>query len=115
MWICCNDAFVSAVEDKNDSSRLLVRGRNKKHLEAMFPGYEIFTNQGTDYKHRVSCSKEAFAEIVSNRILDINYGNFKDSVEDNKLHDLYADFWQLHWHYQRTLNHREPAWSPQTK
>lgn len=104
MWICNNDSFVSAVEDKNDNTRLLVRARNKEHLKVLFPDHEIFTNQGTDYAHRVSCSKEEFAKIISDRILSIKYGNFKNSVEDTRLYDLYAEFWGLHWEYQANLN-----------
>ena len=31
------------------------------------------------------------------KVLDICYGNFKDSVKDKGLHNLYAGFWTDHW------------------
>ena len=36
MWLCFNDAFLSAVTDKNDPARLMVRGRRKKDLINVF-------------------------------------------------------------------------------
>jgi hypothetical protein len=98
MWICFNDGFVSAVEDWNDKSMLRVRGRKREHLE--FLNKPIAENEGTDYKFRCMVPKAEFAELVKQRILNINYGNFKNSVGDPKLHDLYADFWELHYIYQ---------------
>jgi hypothetical protein len=32
----------------------------------------------------------------------IDYTNFKNSVQDDQLHDLYSDFWTLHYRYQHT-------------
>ena len=98
MWICFNDGFVSAVEDWNDKSMLRVRARKREHLE--FLNVEIQQDQGTDYKFRCFISKESFADIVKQRILNINYGNFKSSVKDYSLHNLYAEFWELHYDYQ---------------
>lgn len=36
MWICLNDAFVSAVQDRNNPNRLCVRARKREHLERLF-------------------------------------------------------------------------------
>lgn len=100
MWICFNDGFVSAVEDWNDKSMLRVRARKREHLE--FLNVPIQQDQGTDYKFRCFINKESFADIVKQRILNIDYGNFKSSVTDQNLHDLYANFWELHYDYQIT-------------
>ncbi len=35
--------------------------------------------------------------------MQIDYGNFKDSIADDDLHDLYADVWLLHSRYQQEL------------
>src|SRR4051794_38523185 len=97
MWVCFNDAFVSAVQDKNDPDRLCVRARNRSHLEGLFRNAEIVTTPNADYACRVFVSKSEFVEIVTQRIFGIDYTNFKDSVCDDRLHDLYAEFWQGHW------------------
>ena len=101
MWICFNDAFISAVESDDDANVFKVRARKKQHLKTLFPGKKIYTTENTDYRHRVFVSRKAFARMVADRIEQVDYTNFKDSVEDKKLHDLYADFWELHWKYQQ--------------
>ncbi|WP_114944804.1 hypothetical protein [Microvirga calopogonii] len=104
MWICYNDAFVSAVQHRDDPSRLCVRARKKEHLQRLFPAAEIMEIPSRDYACRVLVSKQEFAELVTRRINEIDYPNFKDSVRDDGLHDLYADFWELHWAYQQHSN-----------
>jgi hypothetical protein len=108
MWICLNDAFVSAVADHKNPRMLKVRARKRQHLEKLFPGVKIQGSARTDYGWRVLVTKQAFAALVSQRIHGIDYDNFKDSVVDDKLHDLYADMWQLHYDYQRGWQWRKP-------
>jgi neutral trehalase len=96
MWFCFNDGFVSAVVDNSDSTgnTLKVRARFRRDLEDIFPDKKIVENAGTDYAYRVFVTKDELAEIVKDRILnDLNYGNFKNSVVRDDLHDLYEDFW----------------------
>jgi hypothetical protein len=100
VWICLNDAFVSAVADPTMPGILRVRARKREHLAKLFPGVKIQGSSRTDYGWRVFVSKEEFAALVVKRIYGIDYDNFKDSVLDDRLHDLYADFWTLHWEYQ---------------
>jgi hypothetical protein len=101
MWICFNDAFISAVESETDPTVLKVRARKRKHLKTLFPKKEIYSSEDTDYRFRVFVSRKAFARVLLDRVWDIDYTNFKDSVEDKQLHDLYASFWTLHWKYQQ--------------
>src|SRR6185369_8951253 len=101
MWICFNDGFVSAVADKNDPARLMVRARRKKDLMNVFgANVKIIENAGADYRWRTFIERKAFAALVATRIENINYTNFKDSVAADDLHDLYMTFWGLHKRYQ---------------
>ena len=100
MWVCFNNGFVSAVKC-HDSDMLKIRARRKDHLENLFPDKEIQTTTNTDYKYRVFATKEEFAKLVSDSIMNTEYTNFKNSVRDHDLHELYAEFWQLHYLYQR--------------
>jgi hypothetical protein len=108
MWICFNDAFISAVQDRRRPSRLVVRARKRKHLERLFPGKRIAATPDADYAYRVSISKKSFARKVVSRISAINYDNFKDSVSDAELHDLYLKFWSQHWQYQHGPDWLDP-------
>jgi len=100
MWLCFNNGFVSAVQDRNNPDRFVVRARRREHLEDNFPGYEIVVGGSTDYYYRIFINKKEFNEIVSKKIMDVDYDNFKNSVEDDDLHDLYARFWTLHYKFQ---------------
>ena len=100
MWFCFNNGFVSAVENRDDKDGLVVRARRREHLEDNFPDNKIVVGGSTDYNYRIFISKKEFAEIVKDRIMDIDYGNFKNSVEDDDLYDLYSKFWTLHYKFQ---------------
>jgi hypothetical protein len=96
MWICFNDGFVSAVEDTEDNTGLMVRARRKEHLEAVFPDRvsDIYSVLKSDYAFRIRVSKKDFADIVTNRIMtNLDYPNFKNSVDDSALHDFYSRVW----------------------
>lgn len=104
MWVCFNDAFVSAVQDRNNPDRLCVRARKREHLERLFPKMDIIVVPNRDYACRVFVTMAQFADLMTRRVQDIGYPNFKDSVREDGLHDLYADFWELHWSYQEEDN-----------
>ena len=99
MWICLNDAFVSVVAS-DKPNELKIRARKKEHLRKLFPLAEILTTDRTDYRFRVFVTKELFTKVLINRLEKIDYGNFKNSVKEDALHDLYLDFWMLHRAYQ---------------
>ena len=102
MWLCFNDGFLSAVADKNDPTRLKVRARRKKDLLNVFgQNVEIIKDAGSDYRWRTFVDRKAFAALVAARVEKINYPNFKNSVGDHDLHDLYLDFWTKHNRYQQ--------------
>ena len=100
MWVCFNDGFCSAVQDRNNPDGLVVRARRRKDILNIFPDKKIVEGGSTDYNYRVYCTKEEFANLVANSIKNIKYDNFKNSVRDYDLHELYADFWHLHFRYQ---------------
>lgn len=97
-----NDGFVSVVRNPDYPGKLMIRARNKAHLESIFPKKKnkIINSKKNDYAWRMFVDEEEFAQMMKERILNIDYSNFKNSVVDNDLHDLYADFWGLHYGYQ---------------
>src|SRR3954454_13794044 len=97
MWPCFSDAFLSVVTDYSDPSRLLARARRREHLTRLFgPQTDIKVSVGTDYKHRVFVDRTVMADLVAQSIRNIDYGNFKASVRDPALENLYHDFWHQH-------------------
>jgi len=101
MWLCFNDGFLSVVADKHDPSRLLVRARRRQDLlNAVGKETEIVETPDRDYRWRTFIGREDFTAIVGGRIDKIDYTNFKNSVKDHDLHDMYLDFWARHLRYQ---------------
>lgn len=109
MWICLNDAFLSVVSEPSDSNLLKVRARMREHLEAAFPGVPIITTTNSDYAHRVIVTREKVAKLLLDRVGNINYPNFKNSVADNDLHDAYLDMWEAGWRMQQRDKVRKMA------
>lgn len=100
MWICLNNAFVSAVEHNSDPTLLVVRARVSGHLEAFFDGtipaaeLNVEVHPERDYLYRTIVRRHAFADALSHHAVNsIDYGNFKDSVENDALHDAYSRVW----------------------
>jgi len=58
MWILTVDGFYSAVQDKGDPARIMVRARQKRELETLLKrldgeDLEILAWTGSDYAYRV--------------------------------------------------------------
>lgn len=100
MWLCFSDAFVSAVADRN-SDCLLVRARRREHLQNLFGReVQISVSAGTDYKYRVVVDRATLSDVVQKVLMNLRYTNFKQSVVDQALHNLYGEFWVLHHRMQ---------------
>jgi len=109
MWICFNNGFVSVVADKDNPARLLVRARRRRDLlNVCGEDAELIKDAGTDYRWRTFVDRNAFSALVAARIGNIGYTNFKNSVKDHDLHEMYMDFWSRHYRYQQ----KEPAGLP---
>lgn len=81
-----------------------VRARLRSHLTHYIENYakegtygEIWATPHHDYNFRLMTTKRAFAEAMTEAMMDINYRNFKDQslkFTDGKIyHDLLLDVW----------------------
>jgi hypothetical protein len=67
---------------------------------------EVLKDAGTDYRWRTLVDRKALSALVAGRVEKVDYTNFKNSVKDHELHDLYMDFWSRHHRYQETDKNR---------
>jgi hypothetical protein len=98
MWICLNNAFLSIVVPRAGTSAaknddLIVRGRCKGDIEAVFPDANVTHTPDRDYAFRASIKREAVANAIAAQVREIDYENFKDSVAEHDRHDAYFDIW----------------------
>jgi hypothetical protein len=101
MWLCFNDGFISVVEYRHNREKLLIRSRHADILRSLFPTKRIIRNDARDYRYRVEATRAEFFPLIAERIMNIDYFNFKESVQDHELHRLYDDFSTLQQGYQR--------------
>ncbi|MFM0165739.1 hypothetical protein PQR39_35585 [Paraburkholderia sediminicola] len=96
MWICANNAFLSIVNSDQDPTVLMVRARRKGDIEAVFgPETQVTTIPGRDYQFRAFIRRDIVGMVIAQALMDIDYGNFKNSVKDGYLHDAYAGVWSI--------------------
>lgn len=96
MWVCLSNAFLSIVCKECGPDELLVRARRKGDIENVFPDAKVKRSPGTDYLFRAVVKRSDVAAAMVREVEAIDYGNFKGSVRDRKLHDAYAGFWNIH-------------------
>jgi hypothetical protein len=99
MWICLSNAFLSIVAPSTGTTaaqndELIVRGRCKGDIEAVFPDADVTHTPDRDYAFRASIKRQAVANAIAAQVRGIAYGNFKDSVTEDDRHDAYFDVWR---------------------
>lgn len=94
MWIYLNNSFLSIVKPQGSHPGvLLVRSRVRQDIENLFPDAEIVSTPTRDYPFRALVAVEQVKAVITNRILSIDYDNFKASVQDDDRHDIYSRVW----------------------
>jgi hypothetical protein len=76
------------------NDELIVRGRCKGDIEAVFPDVSATHTPNRDYAFRVSIAREVVAIAIAAQVLEIDYGNFKDSVAEDDRHDAHLAIWR---------------------
>lgn len=103
MWICLPNAFMSIVQDKNDSNRLVARARASSHLYSVFGSKaNVIETTDSDYRYRVFLTREEMAMVLSDLLLDVDYDNFKakTGTVDPDLAEMYGKWWYDHYKLQ---------------
>jgi hypothetical protein len=72
----------------------------KGDIEAVFPDAKVTEGAGTDYRFRAKVPREVVAKAMFDRVMALDYENFKSSVNNRKRHDAYMDVWDAMYRYQ---------------
>ncbi|MBU6430095.1 MAG: hypothetical protein KGR26_13855 [Cyanobacteria bacterium REEB65] len=107
MWIFHPLGFCSVVKDRERSGNLLCRARVRRDLEQLFPGRKVAITPLSDYRFRVSVPREEVARRVTELLLRIDYGNFKDACPADR-HRSYLDIWSIMYCLQLQTSARRP-------
>ena len=82
MWIMTNNGYLSIVSKDCGPAELLVRARRAGDIERVFPYAEVTRHTNSDYLYRAVLPRDAVKQALAAMIDQIDYPNFKDSVED---------------------------------
>jgi len=93
MWIMGTDFFLSVVRKDCSPGQLLVRARREGDIEKVFGKVEVQKDTTADYLFRARIDEERVAEAMRDELRRIDYGNYKSSVRDKRLHDALLDVW----------------------
>lgn len=104
MWLFTETGFVSVVQDRDDSNKMLVRARDKKSLQPFVDEYgvEILNVGRSDYPHRVFINRTQFVDWLVETGESLSYDNYKNRVAKTRgyefagpLHDVWATMLQI--------------------
>lgn len=101
MWIFLNSGFISVVQDRRDSEKLVIRSRRPEVLMRLFPKEKILLNREADYRYRVFVRRAQLGAALCREIIALDYPNFKDSIQDSETRAFYHGIWELGLEYQR--------------
>ena len=93
MWISLSDAFLSIVAIPGKPELLKVRARRSGDIERIFPDADVQYTPGRDYLYRTELPRANVSRAIADRIDAIDYDNFKNSVDDDRLHSAYSSVW----------------------
>ena len=100
MWLGMSNAFLSIVAHRDKPDHLLVRARKKGHIENIFPDCNVSRTPDADYRYRAVIERSIVSQVISDQIESTDYDNFKNSVNNSSLHDVYMAMWSTMYHYQ---------------
>jgi len=93
MWIMLSDCFLSIVFKDCGPTELRVRARRKEDIQRVFPNAKVIRDTKADYLYRSVLPRSVVKSALAGAVMDIDYPNFKDSVEDEDLHAAYQHVW----------------------
>ena len=109
MWMITKIGLFSVVAHRTNSEVVLVRARDRKHLEQLSSlnptgKLEILDSPDADYPCRVIMDKARWGTISAWLTYEIDYPNFKDACANClDLSDNYIAFLHHVWALGRTL------------
>ena len=102
MWIFTVDGYFSAVQDKDNPSRIMVRSRQENDLQTLLnrlnrDDLDILSWTGSDYAYRVFMPRDLWLNYLEMSGKELNYTNFKARAihpADYRRSDTYHRIWR---------------------
>lgn len=113
VWLFGQKGFLSIVQHKDDHDLLLVRARAKGDIERYFPAAIVRENEGSDYRFRASIPRFEVVNRIAKTIHDINYPDFKESIQESDRIPWYLEVWAtmatMQGHFELMEKRNDPS------
>ena len=117
MWLALSDGWLSIVAHRDKPDHLLVRARKASHIEEYFPNESMYEDSEADYPFRADVTRIKVGEMLLEYMANMQYDNFKNSVDDRQLHfafnTVHTDMMQYGLKYrpkENTTHIEESSW-----
>ncbi|MEI6314835.1 MAG: hypothetical protein WCO89_08200 [Syntrophus sp. (in: bacteria)] len=101
MWLFTNKGFLSIIQDFRDPDTLIVRSRFPDHIQSLFPDAKVTKTTSRDYLYRTLLPRQEVVEVLKKYTEEMDYTNFKDSVDEPIYHRACSDVWGIMRRYQK--------------
>ena len=95
MWIYLTEGAFSIVAHRDKPRHLLVRSRHPEAIERAFPYAAQYYITDADYPYRADILRSDVAEFISQRMVLMQYDNFKNTVDDMEYSKLLKATWNV--------------------
>lgn len=112
MWLFTDFGFFSAVQHRDEPTKVMVRARARADLQALldrnsFVGdVDIVTTRAADYPYRIVMDKSTWSEVASRAASNVDYDNFKWAVANRQGWGR-ADAYHHVWHACHAITQQE--------
>jgi len=88
--------------DPTTNQLVMVRARVKQDLLNTFPGLDdqVIETLDSDYRFRLILDKEYVSDVIRDKVLSIDYDNFKNSVKESWRVRAYNKIWKIMYDVQ---------------
>jgi predicted ATP-dependent Lon-type protease len=93
MWLFTNKGFLSVIQDFRDPDTLIVRSRFPGHIQNLFPDAKVTRTTSRDYLYRALLPRREVAEALKRYTEEMDYTNFKDSVDEPTYQRACLEVW----------------------
>ena len=96
MWLMTTRGFYSAVQHRDDPTKVMIRARCVEDIDALaelIPDAEPYHTPNADYAWRIVTSASNWVGALTTMALEVDYPNFKNAVKSPKHHAAYSSVW----------------------
>ena len=103
MWVFLSNGFVSITRHKSHKDFLHVRARNPQHLLDIWPDCDVQITPYADYTARTSLPEAIVIRTIMNYMEEIDYSNFKNTIDDHQFKTMAMRVWDQHFAYGKRI------------